>query len=177
MSFFLHTTIVLLSLNFWKPTEALIIPRDRHLNELVNALGGELALVNETTLQDPLVVKRDGDPTDLSWITRWTAVGDSFTAGIGSGSPLGSIISSQADWQCSRYDRSYPEVLNRAFGKSVEDFQFVACSGDRTEDIYTQVQNMDGELDLVIMTAGGNDLCLVSKLTESPKIKKLGYQL
>lgn len=159
MSFSLRTIVFLSSFVVSKPVETLLVPRDRFPNGLVDVLD-ELDLVDETILE-PRIVQRAGDPTDFSWIKRWAAVGDSFTAGIGSGSPLGSFLYSQADWSCSRYDRSYPEVLNRAFGKSVEDFQFVACSGDRTEQIYTQVQNMDGDLDLVIMTAGGNDLCLV----------------
>lgn len=140
-------------------SRALIIPRQGHSGGLVNA-NGLVDLLNDT-ISDPLIVKRDGNPADFSWIKRWAAVGDSFTAGIGSGTPLGSALYSQADWECSRYDRSYVEVLNRAFGPSVNDFQFVACSGDRTEEIYTQVQNLEGNLDLVIMTAGGNDLCLV----------------
>lgn len=126
---------------------------------LVNADGG-LDVLNDTR-SVPEIAKRASDPADFSWIKRWAAVGDSFTAGIGSGTPLGSALSNKADWDCSRYDRSYAQVLNRAFGPSVDNFQFVACSGDRTEDIYTQVQNMQGNLDLVILTAGGNDLCLV----------------
>lgn len=105
--------------------------------------------------------KRDADPADFGWIKRWAAIGDSFTAGIGAGLQLGGVFHYD-DWKCSRYDQSYPMVLNRAFGPAVEDFQFVACSGDRSEGIYTQVQNMNGSLNLAIMTAGGNDLCLVS---------------
>jgi lysophospholipase L1-like esterase len=122
-------------------------------------------LHNETDIKPLLasteLVKRAGDPADFGWIKRWAAVGDSFTAGIGSGTQLGGIFHNRDDWKCSRYDQSYPMVLNRAFGPAVDNFQFVACSGDRSEDIYTQVNNMDGNLDLVIMTAGGNDLCLV----------------
>lgn len=111
-----------------------------------------------------LLFKRDSDPSDFGWIKRWAAVGDSFTAGIGSGEQLGSVFHNQNNWKCSRYDQSYPMVLNRAFGPAVDDFQFVACSGDRSEDIYEQVNDMDGDLNLVIMTAGGNDLCLASMI-------------
>jgi lysophospholipase L1-like esterase len=120
-------------------------------------------LHNETSspLVPPELVKRAGDPADFGWIKRWAAVGDSFTAGIGSGTQLGGIFHNNEDWVCSRYDRSYPMVLNRAFGPAVEDFQFKACSGDRSEGIYKQVNEMNGNLDFVTMTAGGNDLCLV----------------
>lgn len=144
--------------------EALIIPRDVHLSGLVHGKLGLADLLNDT-IMDPVVLnKRDGNPADFGWIKKWAAVGDSFTAGIGAGSPLGSALSSRADWECSRYDRSYVKVLDRAFGET--GFQFVACSGDRTEDIYAQVQNLDGDLNLVMMTAGGNDLCLVRSFSD-----------
>lgn len=106
--------------------------------------------------------KQTADPTDFGWIQRWAAVGDSFTAGIGSGSALGSRGVNRDDWECSRYDQSYPMVINRAFGPAVSDFQFSACSGDRSGQIYERVGNLDGNLNLVMMTAGGNDLCMVS---------------
>lgn len=107
-------------------------------------------------------VRRAGpDPADFSWIKRWAAIGDSFTAGIGSGN----LFSRQdADYQCSRYDHSYPAIVNNALGPSVQDFQYIACSGDRSIQIYEQVSNMKGNVDLVMMTAGGNDLCLVRRL-------------
>lgn len=124
---------------------------------------------NETNalVASPNLIKRAADPTDFGWIKRWAAVGDSFTAGIGSGTQLGGVFHNQNDWLCSRYDRSYPMVLNRAFGPAVQDFQFVACSGDRSEGIYKQANDMNGNLDLVVMTAGGNDLCLVGGISPS----------
>ena len=112
----------------------------------------------------PKIRPRDDDPSDFGWVKRWAAVGDSFTAGIGSGSPLGNFLTETPDdntWYCARYDTSYPMIINDALGGSVEDFQFVACSGDRTGGIYKQIQELEGDLDLVVMTAGGNDLCLV----------------
>lgn len=105
---------------------------------------------------------RDADPADFSWARRWAAVGDSYTAGIGSGRQLGGIFHKRDDWYCSRYDLSYPFLVNGALGAAVENFEFAACSGDRSEQIYDQIQKLDGTLDLVMMTAGGNDLCLVS---------------
>jgi lysophospholipase L1-like esterase len=110
------------------------------------------------------ILPRDDDPTDFGWVKRWAAVGDSFTAGIGSGTPLGNFIMDSPDddsWYCARYDTAYPMIMNDALGSSVEDFQFVACSGDRTGGIHKQIQELEGDLDLVVMTAGGNDLCLV----------------
>jgi lysophospholipase L1-like esterase len=107
-----------------------------------------------------VLMRRDTDPTDFSWITRWAAIGDSFTAGIGSGYQLGIPLTD--DWKCSRYSYSWVKILNYAFGPTVKSFQYPACSGDRTEQIFNQALNLNGPLDLVMMTAGGNDLCLVS---------------
>lgn len=114
-----------------------------------------------------LLSRADNDPSDFSWVKRFAGVGDSFTAGIGSGAPLASFLTEAADsddWYCARYDTSYPEIIYNYLGSSVDNFQFVACSGDRTGDIYTQIQNMEGDLDMVVMTAGGNDLCLASMI-------------
>ncbi|KKK22529.1 hypothetical protein P175DRAFT_0500860 [Aspergillus ochraceoroseus IBT 24754] len=96
-------------------------------------------------------------PTDFSWIHSWAAIGDSFTAGIGAGNLYSS---DKNDRKCSRYDRSYPALLEREFGPSVKQFNYAACSGDRTPGIWEQVLGLQGEMDLVVMTAGGNDLCL-----------------
>ncbi|KAI8275803.1 Lipase 1 [Colletotrichum sp. SAR 10_98] len=112
--------------------------------------------------------KRDDNPSDYGWIKRWAAVGDSYTAGIGSGKPLGNPIlddPENTNWYCSRYDTAWPMIVNDALGPSVENFQFVGCSGDRTGGIYNQIKALEGDLDLVMLTAGGNDLCL-AKLIE-----------
>lgn len=53
--------------------------------------------------------------------------------------------------------------MNRFFGNSVEKFSYLACSGDTSTDIAGQIEALDSGQDLVVMTAGGNDLCLVSK--------------
>ncbi|KAJ5561370.1 esterase family protein [Penicillium sp. DV-2018c] len=100
-------------------------------------------------------------PGNFYWVKKWAAVGDSYTAGIGSGNPLGKAFLTFAgdeDYQCSRYDTSYPMILKDSLGSA--GFHFAACSGDRTGNIYQQIQSLDGDLDLVVMTAGGNDLCL-----------------
>lgn len=131
--------------------------------------------------------RADDDPSDFSWVKRWAAIGDSYTAGIGAGRPLGKLsdgenldvdvqpgkiflnislpnlqISGHDNWYCARYDMSYPMIISRHLGPQVEDFQYAACSGDRAGQIYQQAKQIEGDLDLVMMTAGGNDLCLVS---------------
>ena len=116
-------------------------------------------------------VRRDGpDPGDFSWIKKWAAIGDSFTAGIGSGS----IYSQRKeDLACSRYGHSYPVLVDRALGPSVSTFQFLACSGDRSTHIYDQVDQLENDMDLVMLTAGGNDLCLVRITTPICHLKEV----
>lgn len=140
------------------------VPRPRHSH------------LHSRTHSAPPLVKRAGNPADFTWVKRWAVIGDSYTAGIGSGAPLGrgwdeelqitlpnGMVSGHGDWYCSRYDMSYPMIVDRMFGSHVEDFQFLACSGDRTGQIFQQAQHLKGNLDLLLMTAGGNDLCLVGE--------------
>jgi len=103
--------------------------------------------------------ERAADPYDYSWIKKYAAVGDSFTAGIGSGD-----IYSETDdsYACSRYDYTWPVLVNNYLGASVSKFQYLGCSGAISTGIFEQIAAMDSGQDLVLMTAGGNDLCLVS---------------
>lgn len=121
---------------------------------LVAARGDSWILGNGT------LVSRDpsSDPTDFSWIKKWAAVGDSFTAGIGSG---GAYSKQSEDISCSRYDYSYPIIMNHFFGPSVKTFKYDACSGATSVDIASQISGLPNDLDLAVLTAGGNDLCLV----------------
>ncbi|XHF96443.1 hypothetical protein AWENTII_000081 [Aspergillus wentii] len=116
---------------------------------------------SSATNTSALQLKRspDKDPTDFSWIKRWAAVGDSFTAGIGSGNVYSN---DRGDVSCSRYDYSYPVILNQYFGPSVTQFKYSACSGATSEDISGQIKGLPSDLDLAVLTAGGNDLCLTS---------------
>jgi lysophospholipase L1-like esterase len=98
---------------------------------------------------------------DYSWVRNWAAVGDSFTAGIGSGNLYSELDN---DLDCSRYDYTYPTIINRYFEPSVRRFTYTACSGATTPDIYKQITALPTGLDLVVMSAGGNDLCLVRDL-------------
>ncbi|KAB8232266.1 SGNH hydrolase-type esterase domain-containing protein [Aspergillus alliaceus] len=103
----------------------------------------------------------DLDPNHMGWITKWAAIGDSFTAGIGAGQLYNQ---NDDDKTCSRYDKSYVPLLQRVIGPSPKKFQWLACSGAKTRDILEQVKKLDNAMDLVVMTAGGNDLCLVDVL-------------
>ncbi|KAF4984916.1 hypothetical protein FDECE_16982 [Fusarium decemcellulare] len=132
------------------------------------------------SLPQELTKREDEDPSDFSWVKRWAAIGDSYTAGIGAGRPMGNMFggetvtveidlnitlpnlkfSGHGDWYCARYDMSYPMVISRLLGSQVKSFQYAACSGDRAGQIYQQAEQIEGDLDLAMLTAGGNDLCL-----------------
>lgn len=105
------------------------------------------------------------DPTAFTWVQRFAAIGDSYTAGVGAGSKLGGIWD-LGSWWCSRYDQSYPILMQNFVGSNIENFQFPACFGDQTWQIYDQVTALEGNLDLVTLTAGGNDLCLSDIIKE-----------
>ncbi|KAI9041495.1 SGNH hydrolase [Aspergillus affinis] len=136
---------------------------DIGLSSNVPPVGAPLDLDDTLTSDAPVLEPRedkrdDHDPKSFEWIRRWAALGDSFTAGIGAGNLFNGT---EDDIKCSRYDRSYPARLKLAFPEDA-DFQYLACSGDRTEQIHAQTMRLkEGQdLDLVILTGGGNDLCL-----------------
>lgn len=52
-------------------------------------------------------------------------------------------------------------MLERALGISALRFQWLACSGAKSKEILEQAKKLDNDMDLVVLTAGGNDLCLV----------------
>jgi len=126
-------------------------------------LGVSVALIIPQASSNNAVEVRQStpDPTSFGWLNRFAAVGDSYTAGIGSGSYYSGFLFPFSDWKCSRYDQAYPVIMNRRLGSVVENFQFKACSGHQTWQIYDQVNALAGNLNMVTLTAGGNDLCLV----------------
>ena len=92
---------------------------------------------------------------DFTWVENFAIVGDSYTAGIGAGGLL--------DRDCSRYDGSYAVMMSK-FLTGIKNVHNKACSGAKTPDILTQIQSLPGNLDLAVLTAGGNDLCLVRSI-------------
>ena len=104
----------------------------------------------------PLVRREESSTVSLGFVQRWATIGDSFTAGIGSGQRQGRFFSS--DWQCSRYSHIWPYLVNMYIGSASKDFQFPPCSGARSQGVYQQAKDLAGNLDVVMLTAGGNDL-------------------
>ncbi|MBF6620133.1 MAG: SGNH/GDSL hydrolase family protein [Patulibacter sp.] len=78
----------------------------------------------------------------------YTALGDSFSSGVGAGSY---DLSSS----CSRTSNAYPAKVAAATGFSLS---FTACSGATTTDVIAnQLGPLDSSTDYVTVTAGGND--------------------
>ncbi|KAK2841526.1 hypothetical protein FQN49_006175, partial [Arthroderma sp. PD_2] len=112
----------------------------------------------------PILGTAQLDPTSFAWVHSMVAIGDSFTAGIGAGNPTGKFHWGTSNWLCARFDLAYPELIRNFIGPSLTEYQFLACSGDRSTQIYEQVKNMNKDVDMVVMTAGGNDLCLATMI-------------
>ena len=128
------------------------------------------------------------DPTDLSFITRLAAIGDSYSAGIGAGKRLGSILdalNSQGgefpiisvtllaisasrtksyliDWACSRYDHAYPYLVNSdpSLGDpSKRTFQFLSCSGALSKDVLEkQIPRLSSDQQVILLSVGMYDV-------------------
>ncbi|RYP70471.1 hypothetical protein DL769_004960 [Monosporascus sp. CRB-8-3] len=128
--------------------------------------------------RQPLDMRDDNDDdffdsTDLSFIKKLAAIGDSYAAGIGAGDRLGSplgILDPTSDWACSRYDHAYPYLINndpRLGDPSGRNFQFQACSGAVTEDVLeNQIPSVDSDQQVVLLSIGGNDAELINVLNQ-----------
>jgi lysophospholipase L1-like esterase len=102
-----------------------------------------------------------GSATKFPWIQNFASIGDSYSAGLGSGDRL--------DWSCSRYASSYPNMLHTSLlGENANrTHQFLACSGaTSTEILEKQVPALNPNLDLLTISAGGNDIGLTPILSD-----------
>ena len=123
------------------------------------------------------------DPDDLTFIKKWAAIGDSYApfyllvvylrslrtanttldryaSGIGAGNVV--------NRGCSRYDSSYPNLVNVQLGQSTKDidFSFLACSGAKTPAITKQANSLSGGQQMITISAGGNDAGLIDVLND-----------
>ncbi|MEV7214685.1 SGNH/GDSL hydrolase family protein [Kitasatospora cineracea] len=88
---------------------------------------------------------------------RYAALGDSYSAGVGSGSYTSESGS------CSRSTKAYPYLWNAAHAPS--SFSFVACSGATTGDVIAnQLGVLNTSTTLVSITIGGNDAGFASTM-------------
>ncbi|CCB73653.1 MULTISPECIES: SGNH/GDSL hydrolase family protein [Streptomycetaceae] len=80
----------------------------------------------------------------------YVALGDSYSAGVGAGSYIGSSGS------CSRSTKAYPYLWAAAHAPS--SFAFAACGGAKTGDVLkSQLSSLTPTTGLVSITIGGND--------------------
>ncbi|KAH7138736.1 SGNH hydrolase-type esterase domain-containing protein [Dendryphion nanum] len=106
----------------------------------------------------------DFNEEDLSFIQNIGAIGDSYSAGIGAGNRLGSPVTfSPAEfgsWKCSRYDNSYPYLINQYLRDGeLKDFDFHSCSGAKIPEIIDeQLDYVRGDRDVMLLSGGGNDV-------------------
>ncbi|KAH7344362.1 SGNH hydrolase-type esterase domain-containing protein, partial [Pyrenochaeta sp. MPI-SDFR-AT-0127] len=100
--------------------------------------------------------------TDLDFVRKWAAIGDSYAAGIGSGSKL------RGSGSCGRFDNSYPMLLQRyeEMPKNpAPTMDYLACSGATSPQILDgQVAELGTGYDLITLSSGGNDVGLVDIL-------------
>ncbi|KAF2164368.1 hypothetical protein M409DRAFT_25247 [Zasmidium cellare ATCC 36951] len=134
-----------------------------------------LALVSATTFADTTA---SADPALSSLVAAATAsaglpistilaIGDSYTAGVGSN---GLQDYSDASSDCSRYQQSWPLQLgsHSAWGTNKPDIVFGACSGAKMQDLMDrQLKQGDpinveytpiGKPQIAVMTITGNDV-------------------
>ncbi|MCX4551994.1 SGNH/GDSL hydrolase family protein [Streptomyces sp. NBC_01387] len=91
--------------------------------------------------------------------TSYVALGDSYSAGVGSGSY------DSASGDCKRSTLAYPKLWAAAHAPS--SFAFVACSGARTGDVLSsQLSALTSSTSLVSLTIGGNDAGFASTMTD-----------
>ena len=86
---------------------------------------------------------------------NWYALGDSYTAGPGTGEDY------DEDKACARNVGSYAVQLENEFPFNVtENLDFIACSGYTSADSLIQVRDVveQGWADFMVMTLGGNDI-------------------
>jgi lysophospholipase L1-like esterase len=90
-------------------------------------------------------------PASAQTAVRYAALGDSYSAGLGSGSYIGSSGS------CDRSLKAYSELWAAAHAPA--SFAFVACSGATTTSVISgQLSVLNAATTLVSITVGGNDV-------------------
>jgi hypothetical protein len=111
-------------------------------------LAGGLALTGTVTAQ----AAQEATPTG------YTALGDSYSSGVGAGS----YISSSGD--CDQSTKSYPYLWHAAHTSAA--FTFAACSGATSSDVLSgQLGSLGSSTGLVSVSAGGNDAGFADVMT------------
>ncbi|MGA6168071.1 SGNH/GDSL hydrolase family protein [Amycolatopsis magusensis] len=88
--------------------------------------------------------------------TNYVALGDSYSSGLGAGSYGDS-------GSCKRSANAYPRLWASANGASLN---FLACSGARTPQVLSQLDNVGSGTNVVTVSVGGNDAGFVDVMTD-----------
>lgn len=89
---------------------------------------------------------------------EYVALGDSYSAGVGSGSY------DDASGDCYRSSKAYPALWAKTHTPS--GFSFLACSGAGTSDVISsQLGTLSASTSLVSLSVGGNDLGFTDVMT------------
>lgn len=86
----------------------------------------------------------------------WAAIGDSFSAGPGAGTPFGA-----PDAGCFRNKGAYPVQLNRdfPFDNVRLAMQFLSCTGAVMKDVQEQqITDLNRDQGFILLSIGGNDV-------------------
>ena len=95
-----------------------------------------------------LAAPADAASPAYSSSTRYVALGDSYSAGLGA---------PNASTDCGRSPQGYPTLWATAHG--ITTFTDVTCSGAVTDDVLAnQVPALSPQTDVVTITIGGNDI-------------------
>src|SRR5271166_3340131 len=90
-------------------------------------------------------------PASAQTAVRYVALGDSYSAGVGAGSYIGSSGS------CDRSTKAYPQLWAGAHAPA--SYAFIACSGATTASVISgQLSALSSATTLVSITVGGNDV-------------------
>ncbi|KAF2395914.1 SGNH hydrolase [Trichodelitschia bisporula] len=91
-----------------------------------------------------------------AWITSLASLGDSYAAGLG--------VGTRTHYSCSRYTGAYPYLLAARLasaGTANLTQTHHACSGLTSVQIHAQqVPHLPSSLDIILLSAGGNDAAL-----------------
>ncbi|GAA3844678.1 SGNH/GDSL hydrolase family protein [Saccharothrix violaceirubra] len=97
-------------------------------------------------------------PAQAAAAENYVALGDSYSAGTGTGSYYGDSGS------CKRGQYAYPALW--AATHAPASFKFVACSGAKTSDVLNnQIGALSATTSLVTVSVGGNDAGFVDVIT------------
>ncbi|KAL8634971.1 MAG: hypothetical protein Q9228_007490, partial [Teloschistes exilis] len=107
------------------------------------------------------------DPWDRKWIEQFTAVGDSYSVGLGAGDAIKASSQLELNTGCFQYSHGFPNIVNMddMIGENSDrHFQYLGCSAALTDAIRDkQVPKMQ-QSQAVLLSAGGNDAHLSTLL-------------